>query len=914
MDIYREQRAKASVDNTIGYIAKALPSHVLDREVLEQHLIGPRRDHLPQSIVATGSPGEQDEPNEWAWGITTVEHAGSMVLGLLQSAPASAQSDLTDQWKQVSEKLDRVREIRDLDRDYWTTQLEDLVVRISDADDDLDIDTTVAEWGRAAYNDWLNDKRANTLLDLKSAFGEIVKQLDGAARVLRSRHADDLTATLRADLAVLAPEDSTPAGLEVRVRAVHVLQTVLLGDVVEREQSVELQIVSWNAQDHLTNRSPDAKLAGPELARLGAFLKRSWRANDWCWGRLDGASRLADLLLHPDDLHRALTLPGRNAATAIDDFVRVFGFDDEQAEVAMLIRQTTQLPPPEPEPGDANAVAAYDALMSSYQSRTKKQAHSELTEAIARRLQLAVAREELPEVKKAIEYSIEHEGSNELNGAEFVRLYEQLDGNTDPASTKRLLTAMQVGDESVGTEFGYGLLNRTISRGSAVAVNALSSDTAGLSAVSKMLSPLRTPLHTVNSVVFTATSGSPLNRLLTTLAFAISGALVGLRIAGVDVATPLVVVAEILLAGALAAALMRSGFWRQLPALLIVTTIIGLAIVGNDVDEVIYDTTPRFEGTELPSGVTIELGDIGQITLTRTSGDEHLDGELLLPGGTIHIESDGAVVREVDEQRATASWKRWFFTEGAIMRWVVIGAAFLAIIWLLRHAKLMSETARHECEAADSKLRSARRASETAKRECETADSKFRSAKRASEMAKRERFRADSKLRHAKRTSQVAKLECLAADLKMAKRECEGADLKLRDAKRESEAAGLKLRHAKRTSATVKRECEAEDSKLPQLGLVAAAVLLAGGSVYLALTDGFRSASQWALTGEPEGPWPKQAISRAADTLGGYRVEIVLLVMMVVAVMLGQAYDLVLRRWVRRIRLWLRTRVTRRTS
>jgi hypothetical protein len=37
---------------------------------------------------------------------------------------------------------------------------------------------------------------------------------------------------------------------------------------------------------------PATKLAGDDLGHFGAFLKRSWRANDWLWGRLDAASAL----------------------------------------------------------------------------------------------------------------------------------------------------------------------------------------------------------------------------------------------------------------------------------------------------------------------------------------------------------------------------------------------------------------------------------------------------------------------------------------------------------------------------------------------------------------------------------------------------------------------------------------------
>jgi hypothetical protein len=39
------------------------------------------------------------------------------------------------------------------------------------------------------------------------------------------------------------------------------------------------------------------KLAGTALFHFGAFLKRSWRANDMLWGRLDGAERIIAAVL-----------------------------------------------------------------------------------------------------------------------------------------------------------------------------------------------------------------------------------------------------------------------------------------------------------------------------------------------------------------------------------------------------------------------------------------------------------------------------------------------------------------------------------------------------------------------------------------------------------------------------------------
>lgn len=54
---------------------------------------------------------------------------------------------------------------------------------------------------------------------------------------------------------------------------------------------------------------PDEKLAGIQLGHFAAFLKRSWRANDWMWGRLDAAERLVRLLDAATD--HQLTRTGR---------------------------------------------------------------------------------------------------------------------------------------------------------------------------------------------------------------------------------------------------------------------------------------------------------------------------------------------------------------------------------------------------------------------------------------------------------------------------------------------------------------------------------------------------------------------------------------------------------------------------
>jgi hypothetical protein len=51
-----------------------------------------------------------------------------------------------------------------------------------------------------------------------------------------------------------------------------------------------------DARRGLCQRDHREKLCGDELAHFGAFLKRSWRANDILWGRLDGVCQLVETL------------------------------------------------------------------------------------------------------------------------------------------------------------------------------------------------------------------------------------------------------------------------------------------------------------------------------------------------------------------------------------------------------------------------------------------------------------------------------------------------------------------------------------------------------------------------------------------------------------------------------------------
>ena len=67
------------------------------------------------------------------------------------------------------------------------------------------------------------------------------------------------------------------------------------------EQNFQLVQVSADTRTLLAPGCDTAqkKLTGMQFHHFGAFYKRSWRANDWMWGRLDGAGWLVHVLLDP---------------------------------------------------------------------------------------------------------------------------------------------------------------------------------------------------------------------------------------------------------------------------------------------------------------------------------------------------------------------------------------------------------------------------------------------------------------------------------------------------------------------------------------------------------------------------------------------------------------------------------------
>ncbi|ODQ98433.1 hypothetical protein BHQ20_22230 [Mycobacterium intermedium] len=112
----------------------------------------------------------------------------------------------------------------------------------------------------------------------------------------RNTAAGQLTTYLR----YLGPQDD-PSAMAGKLFDLATTQRAMLPAEDDIDQSVELVQVSADTRSLLAPdyETAQQKLTGMQLHHFGAFYKRSWRANDWMWGRLDGAGWLVHVLLDP---------------------------------------------------------------------------------------------------------------------------------------------------------------------------------------------------------------------------------------------------------------------------------------------------------------------------------------------------------------------------------------------------------------------------------------------------------------------------------------------------------------------------------------------------------------------------------------------------------------------------------------
>lgn len=691
-DTYRTNRARSSVEQMLAGVraatAEDLPE---DDERLITSFLAEREALLPTELALPA------EGAGWPWGIAAVEQATSIVLGLMARLESYVEVDTREaqaleESRELAHKARRrAGRIRGIDDRYWQDRLGDL----PDLSDKESASDNLMTWAQDSYGGWPGETRSrDTILgNLAEAHRWAATALDESTAALRAT-ADALTADdeeadplAAADAQAVLDElntlvagapiddDARVAHIETQLLRTHVAQTLLLGDVRSREQRVELMQVSWNAWNGLDERrAPKDKLAGPELGRLGAFVKPSWRANDWCWGRMDGAHRLVVLLLDPARL-RALHR-GRPPEAFLAEMTRkiqdLAGTGDDLLPPAVLAELNALKDPTEP-----------------------LQAMPETAKLIALRLQTEIARDELPNVANAVDDS-KQLGGNEVRSRAFADAVlgsTDLDGKLPPdevpdADVAKLVKKMQIGSEGVRSEFGFGLLNRVASRMSALTVNAVTGKRSGIPVAPRLLRPLRTPLHGVNSVVSVITGGSQLARAAGAVILALAGAFVGLRLLGVDTPPGAFVISAILLTGLFFGAMFRSGFiWLGL-CFVAGAVLIGLTLAGSDVQTVLYSSNEAVSTTPLDPNAIISVPDGANLQIVV---DGPVEGERIYEDRTIKgddadiVLSDEGFALETPSTNEVVAWKRYgFINAWSLFRILTCVAAVIILVSLAR--------------------------------------------------------------------------------------------------------------------------------------------------------------------------------------------------------------------------------------
>lgn len=327
------------------------------------------------------------------------------------------------------------------------------------------------------------------------------------------------------------------ASLLVRLLHLEVAATTL-GDEVSTGSTLPVELVQLSAQTKNRfaqySRTADDKLGGWSLNRFGGFLKRSWRANDWTWGRVDAATVLCRTVLQPSRIRRTARLTGyltegtldERVSLTLDDLVtKLFGadppalghvLDAARAELELVLD------------GDVDEGELPAALPA-------------LADIFARAIHEQVVVTELPAIAAAIRADKVEGGYQRSRGEVFLASESALLARLEqPAplaaqDRTRALTAFDaagIGREPLREESSSDMTIRTAATAAAVVTTVLSSGRSGLKAISPVTKALRGLMLLPYWVVTGLTAKGGLARTLSLLSLALGGTLLALSLFG----------------------------------------------------------------------------------------------------------------------------------------------------------------------------------------------------------------------------------------------------------------------------------------------------------------------------------------------------------------------------------------------
>ncbi len=248
-------------------------------------------------------PSSWKDPNG-CWGASTVRRLVALLLALLDHPDCGAAGSVRRRVHDVRSRADELNPVQ-----FLGGEIKDAIAA------HLNRGAEPREALRAALESWPQPSTTGHVCPHEASSRVEAESLSVPQRRRALSDLVDELGELLVDVALAWSEESRPialtdvlgasAGQRPRRRArellcaLEVIQGAFGGFDHDPEQPVKLGILTpVNAAplDPCARTTAKEKLAGDELGHFGAFLKRSWRANDWMWGRLDAATFLFKVL------------------------------------------------------------------------------------------------------------------------------------------------------------------------------------------------------------------------------------------------------------------------------------------------------------------------------------------------------------------------------------------------------------------------------------------------------------------------------------------------------------------------------------------------------------------------------------------------------------------------------------------
>ena len=544
--VYAALRRDRSIRSIVEEVSEALSAQTQSglpfrgrREWLRSLFDAVDLPWVPSMPPRAASPGI--DPDNWRWGTRAVEKVGATVLSMLRDMqqlaalvpPAPAELAALSN-RAFDAVLDLAR-LRAADGEFWRTRASQLIetgILSEPSGAGLEqLGRDAGAWVRESLLGWAREPFVPGIPRLAALGPMTIRQAGGtlAADLAQTTVAAEpvvravLEATepfagsagverVREDLSRLAGflvpgagDHATPPTDHrtlCRLLSLHVAMAALDGnDVVE--QDVELIQISGDTPSSVGG--PDhaqGKLSGIQLGHFGAFYRRSWRANDWMQGRLDGARRLAQIVLSPARL-RAIAWDagsgtvGSVAAEAIAH-VAWSGATDEKLKAALERRYDRAGVERELQFLDHPEVAVPEMLPLC-------------VDAVARRFQLEVLLDELPQLYQAVVRDEATGTRAEGASSDFAHAFRAAGGSQsglmDPEAALTLYRNLRIGEEKVTNDIGSDLFSSTVSQLLATTALVLNDHHLPLGFLKNALRAIRAPLLLAYLLVRSATSG-----------------------------------------------------------------------------------------------------------------------------------------------------------------------------------------------------------------------------------------------------------------------------------------------------------------------------------------------------------------------------------------------------------------------